>query len=497
MSVGFDINRFVRWLNPTQTFFITTQLFYKHVFDSPGDLVLPVPFRNITVGPSSPIVGNPNNPDNLSAPSAAAADRRAEPTGGARPGSVPAPQPAPLPAERRTSSCRRCSSPRRTRAAGSSRRSACSTTGWAVVSSSPASSSCATRSASSWTTRRSLGRDRGSSARSATRTTSGCRSSTCSDSSSAGRSSDAHAVDTAAVARVHAEADRAVQSVVGLPAWARAPRRVRMKFLVAALVVACAAVARAEPVELSEVRQNLFATCFPTDREGWMVGELGRIFRTDRRRRDLGAAGRRHEAAVPGDQLPRRRRRHGSPARKASSMPPATAATPGRGADRLNRHIFAIEFPNARARPRRSATSARWSTPRTAERPGPRPRARERHAARERARHGRRARRRQPLRHQLRRPRSRLDRRRVRHHHGVHRRRATWQQQTRRREHALRRPLPRREARLRGGHRLDDPATPDGGATWRTVARRSRHAPSTTSSSAGNNGWIVGDRAPC
>lgn len=53
-----------------------------------------------------------------------------------------------------------------------------------------------------------------------------------------------------------------------------------MKFLVAALLLAGAAVARAEPIELGQVRQNLFATCFPTDREGWMVGELGRIFRT-------------------------------------------------------------------------------------------------------------------------------------------------------------------------------------------------------------------------
>jgi hypothetical protein len=65
MSVGFDVNRFVRWLNPTQTFFITTQLFYKHVFDSPGDLVLPVPYRNTNVGKNLPLVGNPRSPNNL------------------------------------------------------------------------------------------------------------------------------------------------------------------------------------------------------------------------------------------------------------------------------------------------------------------------------------------------------------------------------------------------------------------------------------------------
>ena len=65
-----------------------------------------------------------------------------------------------------------------------------------------------------------------------------------------------------------------------------------MKLLIAALVVACAAVAGAEPVNLGEVRQNLFASCFPTDREGWMVGELGRIFRTD----DGGASWQRQDA---------------------------------------------------------------------------------------------------------------------------------------------------------------------------------------------------------
>jgi hypothetical protein len=65
MAVGFDINRFIRQLNPTQTFFITTQFFYKHVFDSPGDLVLPVPFRNIPVGSRTPIVGDPDDPKNL------------------------------------------------------------------------------------------------------------------------------------------------------------------------------------------------------------------------------------------------------------------------------------------------------------------------------------------------------------------------------------------------------------------------------------------------
>jgi hypothetical protein len=59
VALGFDINRFVRWLNPTQTFFISTQVFYKHVFDSPGDVVLPTPFRNLRAAKSLPVVGNP------------------------------------------------------------------------------------------------------------------------------------------------------------------------------------------------------------------------------------------------------------------------------------------------------------------------------------------------------------------------------------------------------------------------------------------------------
>jgi photosystem II stability/assembly factor-like uncharacterized protein len=45
-------------------------------------------------------------------------------------------------------------------------------------------------------------------------------------------------------------------------------------------VVALTAPAGADPVDLREVRQNLFGACFATERDGWMVGELGRIFRT-------------------------------------------------------------------------------------------------------------------------------------------------------------------------------------------------------------------------
>jgi photosystem II stability/assembly factor-like uncharacterized protein len=53
------------------------------------------------------------------------------------------------------------------------------------------------------------------------------------------------------------------------------------RLLVLALAtVASAAVAAGTPIDLTEVRQNLFATCFATDRDGWMVGELGRIIHT-------------------------------------------------------------------------------------------------------------------------------------------------------------------------------------------------------------------------
>ena len=53
-----------------------------------------------------------------------------------------------------------------------------------------------------------------------------------------------------------------------------------MKSVIAALLLACAAVAGAESVDVGSIRQNLFATCFASDQEGWMTGELGRIFRT-------------------------------------------------------------------------------------------------------------------------------------------------------------------------------------------------------------------------
>ncbi len=58
-SVGWDLNIFFRPLNPAQSFFITTQFFFKHMFDSPGDLILPVGYRNIAVDKGLLLVGTP------------------------------------------------------------------------------------------------------------------------------------------------------------------------------------------------------------------------------------------------------------------------------------------------------------------------------------------------------------------------------------------------------------------------------------------------------
>ncbi len=46
------------------------------------------------------------------------------------------------------------------------------------------------------------------------------------------------------------------------------------------LFVPVAAPATGTPVTLREVRQGLFGACFASERDGWMVGELGRIFHT-------------------------------------------------------------------------------------------------------------------------------------------------------------------------------------------------------------------------
>ncbi len=120
-----------------------------------------------------------------------------------------------------------------------------------------------------------------------------------------------------------------------------------MKVVVAALAVACAAGAWAAPVDLADVHQNLFATCFPSDQEGWMVGELGRIFRT----RDGGVTWEQQDAHTK------------RPFLAMSCLDAKTAwiagkegvvyATKDAGATWTQqntgsqRHVFALEFPTA------------------------------------------------------------------------------------------------------------------------------------------------------
>jgi photosystem II stability/assembly factor-like uncharacterized protein len=118
--------------------------------------------------------------------------------------------------------------------------------------------------------------------------------------------------------------------------------------LVAALATATrVAAAPGTPVNLSEVRQSLFAACFPSDKTGWMAGELGRIFRTT----DGGATWVRQDAGTK------------RPFLAMTCLDPQTAWLGGKegivyatkdGGDTWTeqqtgstRHIFSIEFPTA------------------------------------------------------------------------------------------------------------------------------------------------------
>jgi len=47
------------------------------------------------------------------------------------------------------------------------------------------------------------------------------------------------------------------------------------------LILGCSQIARGGPLYPNQIRQNLFAACLPTDHVGWVVGELGRILRTE------------------------------------------------------------------------------------------------------------------------------------------------------------------------------------------------------------------------
>jgi photosystem II stability/assembly factor-like uncharacterized protein len=62
------------------------------------------------------------------------------------------------------------------------------------------------------------------------------------------------------------------------PGWR--PVFVASLLALGALSAAVTAEAQAK-LRTTQIRQNLFAACFPTPRSGWVVGELGRVFRTD------------------------------------------------------------------------------------------------------------------------------------------------------------------------------------------------------------------------
>jgi len=122
---------------------------------------------------------------------------------------------------------------------------------------------------------------------------------------------------------------------------------IRTFVLAAALAVTGSAIAApGTPIQLSDVRQNLFATCFTNDREGWIVGELGRIIRTT----DGGQSWVRQDAGTK------------RPFLAITCLDAKTAWIAGKegivygtkdGGDTWTqlqtgstRHIFAIEFPN-------------------------------------------------------------------------------------------------------------------------------------------------------
>jgi hypothetical protein len=62
--IGFDVNRFIRWINPSQTVFFTTQFFYKYIVDAFDDQVLPVivrfPNLKLKTSPLAPLLDPPD-----------------------------------------------------------------------------------------------------------------------------------------------------------------------------------------------------------------------------------------------------------------------------------------------------------------------------------------------------------------------------------------------------------------------------------------------------
>ncbi len=119
-----------------------------------------------------------------------------------------------------------------------------------------------------------------------------------------------------------------------------------MRTVAAFLFAAGVASAASTPVSLREVRQSLFGACFPTARDGWMVGELGRIFHTS----DAGTTWQRQDAATKRPFLaiacPDARTawiagKEGIVYGTTDGGDTWTQATTG-----SNRHVFGLGFPN-------------------------------------------------------------------------------------------------------------------------------------------------------
>jgi hypothetical protein len=53
LAVGWDMNQYIRLLNPNQTFFFSTQFFVKHIFNFDPLTAYPVPSRTTPSAPSS------------------------------------------------------------------------------------------------------------------------------------------------------------------------------------------------------------------------------------------------------------------------------------------------------------------------------------------------------------------------------------------------------------------------------------------------------------
>src|SRR5437016_11129894 len=115
--------------------------------------------------------------------------------------------------------------------------------------------------------------------------------------------------------------------------------------LLGAFVAAIASAAGA-PVSLREVRQSLFGACFPTERDGWMVGELGRIFHTSDggitwERQDAGTKRPFLAIACPGARTPAIAGKEGIVYGTTDGGASWTQANTG-----STRHIFGLAFAN-------------------------------------------------------------------------------------------------------------------------------------------------------